>query len=101
MRRGTTPVHTFATDADLTGASVLYVTYQQRGETVLEKSLGDAGVTVTEAAVTVELTQDESLSFAESVPVRIQIRAGWADGTRAASNIVTASVGEILKEGAI
>lgn len=101
MRRGTTPVHTFATDADLTGASVLYVTYQQRGKTVLEKSLGDAGVSVTEAAVTVELSQDETLSFTESVPVRMQIRAGWADGTRAASNILSTSAEEILKEGAI
>lgn len=99
MRRGTTPVHIFTPDADLSAATVLYVTYEQRGETVLEKSLEE--VDVTESSVTVALTQAETLAFDEAHPVRVQIRAGFADGTRIASNILKVSVGEILKDGEI
>lgn len=99
MRRGTTPIHTFRPDADLSAATVLYITYQQRGETVLEKALED--VTVTEEAVTVALTQAETLLFTLAQPVRVQIRAGFSDGTRIASNILTVGVDEILKEGEI
>lgn len=99
MRRGTTPTHKFKTDADLTEATVLYITYQQDGETVLEKTLEDC--TITPCAVSVTLTQAETLAFSTAGYVSIQIRAGFADGSRVASSILKISVGEILKDGEI
>ena len=101
MRRGTTPTHTFTTDSDLTGAEVIFVTYQQFGKTVLEKTIDE--ITVEAGAITVKLSQAETLLFSEKPDeaVRIQIRARWPDGSAVASNIVQIPAKEILKEGEI
>ena len=76
----------------------MYVTYQQNGETVLEKTLED--VTVTETAITIALTQEETLAFSNGM-VQIQIRAKFLDGAALASNILATSVEKILKDGVI
>lgn len=101
MRRGTTPTHTFCTDLDMTDAEVIYVTYQQNGKTVLEKTRED--VEVDGNKVIVKLTQEETLLFERrrDIPVRIQIRARWALGNAVASNIIETTAKEILKEGVI
>lgn len=99
MRRGTTPKHTFTTDIDLSAAEVLYITYQQDGETILEKSKED--ITVSPDKLEVELTQEETLAFEEYNDVRVQIRARFGDGSAVASNIMEAPAYEILKEGVI
>lgn len=99
MTRGTTPTHTFTTDTDLTSATVLYITYQQGGKTVVEKTLDEC--TVTSESVTVVLTQAETLCFSDELPVKIQIRAGFEDGSRIASRIIAADVAKILKDGEI
>lgn len=99
MRRGTTPLHTFHTDTDLTDATVLYLTYKQAGKTVVEKSKDD--LTIREDAVEVKLSQTDTLSFILGARVRIQIRAGFADGSRIASNIIETTAEEILKDGEI
>ena len=98
VKRGTTPTNTFKTNIDLTGAAV-FLTYSQRGKTVLEKTGED--LTVSEDAVVTRLTQKETLGFAATERVRIQIRYVFPDGTAGASNIMTAEVGEILKDGEI
>ena len=41
MYRGTTPTNTFRTTVDLSSAEVMYITYGQRGETVVEKEKAD------------------------------------------------------------
>lgn len=99
MYRGTTPTHTFTVDADLTACTVMYVTYSQGHSVVVEKSIEDC--TITTDSVTVTLTQEETLHFIAGLPVRVQIRAGWAEGTRIASNILVTSANMILKDGAI
>ena len=99
MMRGTTPTHTFTTDVDLTDAEVLYVTYKQNGRVVVEKTLED--VKVTAEAVTVRLTQAETLGFSPIGRVRMQIRARFADGTAIACDEIKADVKEILKDGEI
>lgn len=99
MRRGTTPRHTFTTDVDLTGAEVLYVTYKQGKETILEKEIRD--VHITPDTVEFALTQEETLAFQECTRVNIQIRVRFPDGTAIASNIIDASAEKILKEGVI
>lgn len=99
IRRGTTPTHVFTVDVDLTQATALYITYKQSDRIVIEKTLADCTITAT--TVTVELTQAESLKFAITSPVEIQIRAKFEDGTAIASNIMEADVGRILKGGEI
>jgi hypothetical protein len=98
MKRGTTPTNTFKTNIDLTGATV-FLTYSQRGRVVLEKTGDDLEIS-TEAIVT-RLTQKDTLGFDALQKVSIQIRYVFPDGTAGASNIMTASVGEILKDGEI
>ena len=98
MKRGTTPTNTFKTNIDLTGATV-FLTYSQRGRVVLEKTGDDLEITA-EAIVT-RRTQKDTLGFDALQKVSIQIRYVFPDGTAGASNIMTASVGEILKDGEI
>ena len=98
MKRGTTPTNTFKTNIDLTGATI-FLTYSQRGRVVLEKTGDDLEITA-EAIVT-RLTQKDTLGFDALQKVSIQIRYVFPDGTAGASNIMTASVGEILKDGEI
>ena len=98
MKRGTTPTNTFKTNIDLTGATV-FLTYSQRGRVVLEKTGDDLEISA-EAIVT-RLTQKDTLGFDALQKVSIQIRYVFPDGTAGASNIMTASVGEVLKDGEI
>lgn len=99
--RGTTPTHIFEVDRDLSFASVMFITYRQNGRNVVEKSLSD--ILVESDKLTVELTQEDTLQFKgnDNDIVEIQIRVGFDDGSRIASDIITTTVGRILKEGEI
>lgn len=97
MRRGTTPTITITTDIDLTQASNLFVAFKQGDRIVCEKTLED--VTITETSVICELDQNDTLALKDGL-VRFQIRATLGD-SKVASNVMTASVDEILKGGAI
>ena len=97
MRRGTTPTITITTDISLADASNLYVTFKQGDHVVIEKTLDD--VAVTPETVICVLTQSDTLALKDGL-VRFQIRATLGDST-VASNIMTASVDEILKGGEI
>lgn len=99
MRRGTTPTHTFTTDVELSEAVAVYVTYQQRGKTLVEKTLSD--ITFGVKSLSVELSQRDTLKFAEGERVRIQIRAKFQDDTAIASQVINTTTEEILKEGEI
>lgn len=99
MRRGTTPTHIFGTDLDLTDAEVIYVTYQQNGNTLLELT-GDR-IVVAADHIEVELTQLDTLAFRQNEKVYIQIRARFSDGSAVASNVIETTARMILKEGVI
>lgn len=81
---GTTPYHNFILPLKVKDIGAAYVTYTQNGETILEKSLDDAGVEVIDIAdlyenasmnesfseellnssqLSVHLTQEDTLSF--------------------------------------
>lgn len=98
MYRGTTPTNVFRTDADLTKASVLFVSYMQNGKVVLEKSLSE--VSIQKDTIVVNLTQTETLLFQEGI-ITIQIRAKFPDGSSIASNLIRTSAEKILKDGEI
>ena len=102
MRRGTTPTHTFDVDTDLRGAEVIYITYEQCGKTVLEKTIDDIE-TLGEEQISVKLTQEETLRFLDrsDAPVLIQVAARWPTGDTVRSNVIRTNVEAILKEGEI
>ena len=97
--RGTTPYNYFDVPVDLTGAAVIFVTYQQDGRTVIEKTISD--LTVTDEEISVQLTQEDTLAFKDRTPVDIQIRARFPDGNAVESEIMRTTVDRILKEGVI
>ena len=99
MRRGTTPTNIFQTDTDLTEADVIYISYEQDGNILFEKTGDDIEVSADELRV--RLTQEETLQFNTEHRVRMQIRAKFGDGTAIASQVMTASVHEIIKGGII
>lgn len=111
--RGTTPNQIFNVDLDLTGTEVLYLTYKQDKDIVLEKTKDD--LTITKDQVSFRMTQEESLLFNTNITVKMQIRARFPDGTAVESegvithpdgtavksNIVTTDTDYLLKEGVI
>ena len=98
MIRGTTPTIPIDVDIDLREASSLYITFVQLDTVILEKTISDC--TIDEKQILVSLTQEETLSFNDRHPVYAQIR-GVIGGAAVASNIMSTSVGKILKEGVI
>lgn len=99
LRRGATVDHKFNTPIDLTGATI-YITYVQNDKVILEKTGGQLKVEAD--CVTVPLSQEDTLSFDQhGGDVRIQLRYVFESGIADASQIITVSVGALLKEGAI
>lgn len=99
MIRYTTPTHIFKANIDLTNAETIFLTYKQNNSTVVEKTRED--LEVTETAVTVTLTQEDTGKFVPGAQVEIQFRAKFYDGTAVASNIMKTSVERVLKDGVI
>ena len=97
MTRGTTPTHEFNTNVDLTDAKIVYITYMQNGETVVEKTIDDA--VIDGDKITVSLTEEDTLKFDANSLVEIQLRVGFENGERIASNIMRVRVQKILKDG--
>lgn len=113
MRRGTTPVHVFSVDIGLENLEQVYVTYQQNDETIIEKDINDVTIDTEEKTIKVQLTQEDTLKFSSGVwdrlhsnefrnnKVKIQIRLKFTNGNAPASNIITTTVDEVLKDGEI
>lgn len=107
MTRGTTPTHTFTLPDNLKTAtlSAVYITYAQRGETVLEKTLND--VANNNGVLTCTLTQADTLKFEVldqhfgCDKVDVQVRLKTSDGTAMASDIMSVTIMDILKDGEI
>ena len=98
MKRGTTCRHTFRTNVDLTNATI-YVSYTQSKSIVIEKTNSD--IIIQQRKVLVELSQEDTLCFKAGQTVSCQIRYVLEDGTADASNIITISVQDVLKDGEI
>ena len=101
MRRGTTPTLTFTTPYAAELILDGYITFWQRGEIVLDVDLTDPSVTIEDEAISVTLTQEQTLSLTTAAPCDIQIRAILTTGKVVASNIVQDQVCPILKDGEI
>lgn len=99
MIQYTTPTHIFNVNVDLTEAEVIFLTYKQNNNTVVEKTKNDLQITPTQ--ITVTLTQEDTGGFVIGQPVEIQFRAKFYDTTAIASNIMKTTVERVLKDGVI
>ena len=99
MIRGTTPTLRFYLPFSVELLEVAYITMQQGGETVIEKTLSEC--TAEQNVISVKLTQEETLKLHVGSTVEIQIRAKTAKDDALASNIMRESADRILKEGVI
>lgn len=99
MRRGTTPTHTFQLPVDAATLEEVKIIYAQSGKEVLTKYKEDCSANGT--AVSVTLTQEETLKFSACSPCQIQVRALTADGEAMASDIIEIKVYPILDSGVL
>lgn len=72
------------------------ITYKQKDTVVLEKKETDA--TMQDKTVKVKLSQEDTLMFAATIPVQMQIKVMTSDGTVLASPVRTVPVDVILNE---
>ena len=96
MRRGTTPTHTFVLPFNVEDVQAVQVIYRQNGENILILEKEDCAISGN--AVSVWLTQEDTLAFREGANVEIQIRILTADGQAVASAPVVVSCDRCLTE---
>lgn len=103
MRRGTTPTLTFTTpyNADLWNLQRSWLTFEQRGQNLFSVCFDDESVEVTDNAVSITLTQEQTLTMTTADQLSIQIRGIIGNNKAVSSNIVKSPVCRILKEGEI
>ena len=101
MRRGTTPTLTFTTPYAANLVESGFITFNQRGTTVLDVPLSDSSVTIADQSISITLTQEQTLAFTIAAPCEAQIRAVLDSGKAVASNIVCIPICAILKDGEI
>ena len=98
MYRGTTPEIELVFDFSLSGQTALYITFSQKDQEVFTVEMDN--VTITDNVVKFRLTQEQTLMFDDEQLVSIQAR-GKQGEIAWASEIVSKSIGEILKDGII
>lgn len=101
MYRGTTPKLTFTLSIAPSRFLKLYITAEQSGRVVFERTLDEVDKNDITKSVSFRLTQDETLALSEKAQIFMQARGVMTDGNAVASDIVTTGVSRILKEGAI
>ena len=100
MWRGTTPTYSFTLPEGirLGDFSAVFLTFSQNGHRVLEKTIDE--LEATEDGFQLLFSQADTLCFSPG-PVKIQLRARMPDGTAVASNIISTTAQEVLKDGEI
>lgn len=94
MIRGTTPTYTFEVPVDMASIKSVRITYAQGRNIVLTKQIEDC--TMQDGTITVTLTQQETLRFAESANVGIQLRVLMDDGLALSTSVMYVTVGACL-----
>lgn len=101
MIRGTTPTLEFAFPFGTSLIAEMYITITQNGVTTMEKNLSDCKCSG--MSVSLALTQEDTLKLKQKPcsDGEMQIRVRTIAGEALASNIMSISVGRILKDGVI
>ena len=95
MIRGTTPTHIFTLPFDASVVQSMRVIYSQDGTPVITKTLENC--TIEAEAVSVKLSQEDTLAFDYTKLVEIQIRVLTPAGDALASDIICVSVARCLE----
>lgn len=100
MWRGTTPTYSFTLPdgVKLTDFTTVFLTFAQNGKTILEKTKDE--LEPTDDGFQLLFSQTDTLCFAPG-SVKIQLRARMPDGTAVASNVISTTAQEVLKDGEI
>ena len=105
--RGSTPdfsFYLFTGDGDPVKASELTkanVAFEQNGQIVLEKHLGEATLFEDEPnRISFHLSESETLLFSDKDPLFFQFRGG-INSTRINSNVIRKDIARIIKDGAL
>lgn len=96
MIQGTTPTHIFKISIGTETIRSLRITYCQCGQTVIEKTEND--VEMRNNAITLTLTQEETLRLNPRWDVKLQVKILTFSGVVMASRIKELSVSAILNE---
>ena len=99
MIRGTTPKLEFTLPFDTGILAEAWITLSQNGEEVITKTLTECACKG--RMLTVQLTQEDTLSFRAEIATEIQIRARTVRGEALVSNIYEECTEKILKDGVI
>lgn len=90
MIQGTTPTHKFNLDIATSLIDKIRISYEQNGKIVLYKEKDDCELTAN--AITVKLTQEETLKFDAPGNVRIQLHAVTPTGESMATKPMSVPV---------
>lgn len=101
MIRGTTPTLMFTTPYTADQVTSGYITFTMRGDVVLDIPVSDDSVAISDNAISLTLTQQQTLSFQSKATSLVQLRLVLDDGSVVASNIIKITIGDILKDGEI
>lgn len=104
MIRGTTPELTFTVPFDPNTCKQIWITFSQNNKEVF--TIDKTNCKLKEDSVIVRLHQSQTLQLQPNNTVQIQMRATFASQTQEeddaiASEIVTTTVGQILRDGEI
>ena len=101
MIRGTTPTYTFALSIDSASIRAIWITFKQAikldEDKVLTKTMDD-GISYNGNTVSLTLTQEETLSFKENIPIEIQGKVFTTDEKVMATSIIKDNCERILCE---
>lgn len=99
MIRGTTPRLEFTLPFGTDMIQAAYVTFAHKGNVVLEKELSECSCEGDK--IILNLSQKDTLALQAGTVVEMQIRVLTIGNNALASNIMTAPVSRILKDGEI
>lgn len=97
IRRGTTPTIHFTTTLQQSSVDTIYITFEQGGQTKVEKTGAD--VEWDSTGLSVSLSQEDTLSFSAGL-LNVQIRARL-NTLATATQILSLMVEPVLKSGVI
>lgn len=100
MIRGTTPTVTVDTDRNLVGFPCVILTLEDSAGTEVNVEGPGANMSVSSTKVVARLTQEQTLAL-EAGKVKLQIRAVDTAGNAIASDIMTTTLGDVLRDGVI
>lgn len=98
IRRACSYQAIFTTPEDPANYSAIIITIQQNGLNIINKSLGDDGVTLEGDTVVMKLTQQETAQFVAGTTALIQIRCFESAYNAPGSAVFGVEVGRALND---